>query len=282
MSASTSRSKLIAMIVDDSRLNQRTYEVFFDREGFETSLFESEADALAFLATHSPHVAIIHFAEDMRRSTAFIAKVHAVDATIAIFYITHYSGEDVRRRAIDTGAYTVLSPIDVGFFSEEFAASVRRATERSARQKRRRSGSREAFVVMPFSRRFNNIYRLAIQEPLRQLGLTCERADELQATGNLLTAIYQRLQQADVIIGDMTGKNPNVFYEIGFAHGIGRDVILLTQKLSDIPSDLRLHRHIIYGTDLVKLKDELIKAVKALEAETEAQSLEQSLMGEAM
>ncbi|HKI04014.1 MAG TPA: response regulator [Thermoanaerobaculia bacterium] len=262
------------MVVDDSMLNRHTYETFFDREGFETSLFESEADALAFLATHSPHVTIIHFAEDMRRSTDFIARVHAVDATIAIFYITHYSGERVRRRAIDTGAYTVLSPHEVGFFSEEFAASIRRATERSARQKRRRSGSREAFVVMPFAKRFNNIYRLAIQEPLRQLGLTCERADELQSTGNLLTAIYQRLQQADVIIGDMTGKNPNVFYEVGFAHGIGRDVILLTQKLTDIPSDLRLHRHIIYGTDLVKLKDELLKAVMALEAEREDRSLE--------
>src|SRR5215203_366609 len=129
MSATSPRSRPLAMVVDDSMLNRHTYETFFDREGFETSLFESEADALAFLATHSPHVTIIHFAEDMRRSTDFIARVHAVDATIAIFYITHYSGERVRRRAIDTGAYTVLSPHEVGFFSEVFSASIRRATQ---------------------------------------------------------------------------------------------------------------------------------------------------------
>ena len=59
----------------------------------------------------------------------------------------------------------------------------------------------------------------------------------------------------------MTGRNPNVFYETGYAHALNKKVILLTQKISDIPFDLTHYPHIIYDGKIIKLKEELKKRV---------------------
>lgn len=45
----------------------------------------------------------------------------------------------------------------------------------------------------------------------------------------------------------MSGKNPNVFYETGYAHALGKSMLRLTQDLEDVPFDLRFYPHIIYG-----------------------------------
>ncbi|MBF0539640.1 MAG: hypothetical protein HQL03_15465 [Nitrospirae bacterium] len=66
-----------------------------------------------------------------------------------------------------------------------------------------------------------------------------------------------------MIIADMTGKNANVFYEVGYAHASGKEVILLTQKAEDIPVDLRNFNHIVYDGKLYILKEELEKRVTA-------------------
>jgi hypothetical protein len=57
----------------------------------------------------------------------------------------------------------------------------------------------------------------------------------------------------------MTGKNPNVFYEVGYAHALGKNVILLTKNSEDIPFDLKHYPHIVYNGKIVLLKDELKK-----------------------
>jgi hypothetical protein len=65
-----------------------------------------------------------------------------------------------------------------------------------------------------------------------------------------------------VIISDMTGRNPNVFYETGYAHGLGKQVILITQQGEDIPFDLKHCPHIIYGGRITVLKPELQRRVE--------------------
>jgi hypothetical protein len=57
----------------------------------------------------------------------------------------------------------------------------------------------------------------------------------------------------------MTGRNPNVFYEVGYAHALGKIVLLLTQNTADIPFDLQHHPHTIYGGKIEKLRGELVK-----------------------
>lgn len=60
----------------------------------------------------------------------------------------------------------------------------------------------------------------------------------------------------------MTDRNPNVFYEVGYAHALGKIVLLLTQKTDDIPFDLKHRQHIVYEGDIEKLKKELVEKLK--------------------
>ena len=57
----------------------------------------------------------------------------------------------------------------------------------------------------------------------------------------------------------MTGRNPNVFYEVGYAHALQKEVILLTQDADDIPFDLRVHNHIVYEGKIMRLQELLRK-----------------------
>lgn len=58
--------------------------------------------------------------------------------------------------------------------------------------------------------------------------------------------IWTKINQAAFIIADVTGKNPNVMYELGIAHTIGKPVILITQNTKSIPFDFTHLRHFKY------------------------------------
>ncbi|MFM0347662.1 hypothetical protein [Paraburkholderia sp. RL17-347-BIC-D] len=111
-----------------------------------------------------------------------------------------------------------------------------------------------AFVLMPFDKAFDDIYQLGIKETAVQLGFIAERVDEQIYQESMLERIYRQIDLADVIIADMSGKNPNVFYEVGYAHAKGKLCILLTSDTSDIPFDLKHHRHIVYSGSVTKLR----------------------------
>ena len=67
----------------------------------------------------------------------------------------------------------------------------------------------------------------------------------------------------------MTGRNANVFYEVGYAHAQGKLCLHLTREVTDIPFDLQHHRHIVYGNSITKLKDELSENLKWAKLEVE-------------
>lgn len=80
---------------------------------------------------------------------------------------------------------------------------------------------------------------------LEREGFSFSRADSLYGH-NILEDIWIAINESSLIIADITSRNPNVFYEIGIAHTLGKKVILLTQKVTDIPFDFKNYRHIIY------------------------------------
>lgn len=77
----------------------------------------------------------------------------------------------------------------------------------------------------------------------------------------MLEKIYKEIENSDFIIADLSDKNANVFYELGYAHAIGKLTILLTQNSEDIPFDLKHKRHIIYGNSIKHLQDQLKKNI---------------------
>jgi len=115
---------------------------------------------------------------------------------------------------------------------------------------------------MPFKSDFDDIYQLGIVAACKEAGAYCERVDEQIYQGSILERIYMQIAKADIIIADMTGQNPNVFYETGYAHALGKPYILLTQKSEDIPFDLKHYSHIVYGNSIVKLKEDLKQNVR--------------------
>jgi nucleoside 2-deoxyribosyltransferase len=113
------------------------------------------------------------------------------------------------------------------------------------------------FVLMPFSEEFDDIYKMGIKPACRGAGAYCERVDEQIYEESMLERIYNQIGKADIIVADMTGRNPNVFYETGYAHALGKQVILLTQNAEDIPFDLKHYSHIVYKGKIAKLFEEL-------------------------
>ena len=112
-------------------------------------------------------------------------------------------------------------------------------------------------VLMPFEAAFGDVYQLGIKAACKDAGAYCERIDEQIFHENILDRLYNQIAKADIIVADMTGRNPNVFYEVGYAHALNKRVILLTRNAEDIPFDLKHYPHILYGGKIAGLKAEL-------------------------
>jgi hypothetical protein len=127
------------------------------------------------------------------------------------------------------------------------------------------------FVLMPFSKEFHDVYQLGIRQACVNAGTYCERVDEQVYDGTILERVYNQISNADFIIADMTGRNPNVFYEVGYAHALNKRVILLTQRVEDIPFDLSSYPHIVYDT-VTYLHDELCRRLSWLVSQPSSES----------
>lgn len=104
------------------------------------------------------------------------------------------------------------------------------------------------FVVMPFSPLFSTQYERVIRPAVEAAGLICIRGDEIYTKPRIMDDIWQSLRSSRVIIAELTGKNPNVMYEIGLAHALGKVVIILTRNEDDVPFDLKALRYLFYDT----------------------------------
>jgi hypothetical protein len=113
------------------------------------------------------------------------------------------------------------------------------------------------FVLMPFAMAFDDVYQLGIKPAAEEAGAYCERIDEQIFVDSVLARIYNQIAKADLIVADMTSRNANVFYEVGYAHALGKTVILLTRDSDDIPFDLKHYPHIIYGDSIKGMRDNL-------------------------
>ena len=100
----------------------------------------------------------------------------------------------------------------------------------------------DLFVLMPFQPELSAVYQDHIKLVASRLQLTVARADDFFTTHSVTDDIWAAILDSRIVIADCTGRNPNVFYEIGIAHTLGKPVVLLAQNADDVPFDLR-HRH---------------------------------------
>jgi|GEM_PF-4765511 len=119
------------------------------------------------------------------------------------------------------------------------------------------------FVLMPFNNEFDLVYE-SIKKVVEEAGFLCKRGDEDLRPTAILPYILQEIVKARLVIADITGRNSNVFYELGMAHAMDKPVLMMAESGSEIPFDVSSTRVLIYE-DPAKLREKLRKwLVKSL------------------
>jgi hypothetical protein len=122
-----------------------------------------------------------------------------------------------------------------------------------------------AFVISPFGEPFDTYFAHILKPALEDSGLYAVRGDSLYRPTTIVDDIWQGIRDAKLLIAELTGRNPNVFYELGLAHAISKPVILLSESIEDVPFDLRSIRVLLYDKNHPdwgnKLRAGLMKAI---------------------
>ena len=100
--------------------------------------------------------------------------------------------------------------------------------------------------MMPFANGLHAVYEDHIGAVVNKLGITATRGDDFFTANSIISDVWNAITHAQLLIADCTGRNPNVFYELGIAHTLGKPVILIAQSKDDIPFDVQHIRTILY------------------------------------
>lgn len=127
------------------------------------------------------------------------------------------------------------------------------------------------FVMMPFAEPLGGYYTSVYQPAIDKAKLKAVRADaEIFGTGKIIDQIWAGIHSARVLVAELTGRNPNVLYELGLAHALRKPVVLISSNEDDVPFDVRHVRVIYYdmrdpfwGTKLIeKVAENILSALK--------------------
>ena len=107
---------------------------------------------------------------------------------------------------------------------------------------------------MPFSDDMVDTFGFGIQAPVNIAGYLCERVDLTSFTGDILDRIKSRIETASLVIAELTGANPNVYLEVGYAWGRNRPTLLIAKQGEPLRFDVQGQRCIVYKniTELAK------------------------------
>ncbi len=100
--------------------------------------------------------------------------------------------------------------------------------------------------LCPFSEPFNSIYKNHVKIAVESQNHTIFRVDEIFGESPILDKIWYYIGSSELVMADVTGRNPNVMYVLGVAHTIGKPILIMTQRIEDVPFDLRHYEYIIY------------------------------------
>lgn len=127
------------------------------------------------------------------------------------------------------------------------------------------------FVMMPFAAPVGDYYATIYEPAIKKAGITPVRADaDIFGTGKIIDQIWSGINSARVLVAELTGRNPNVLYELGLAHALKKPVVLVSSNEGDVPFDVRHVRVIYYemadpfwGEKLIgKVAENIVSALK--------------------
>jgi hypothetical protein len=136
------------------------------------------------------------------------------------------------------------------------SATLKEATTPAAEPQRKRS----AFVAMPFTDEFEDVYQFGIYAAVRRCGYVCERVDTSVFTGDIVERIMNGIRDAHFVVADLTLEKPNVYLEVGYAWGMKRPVLLVARDGQRLHFDVSHHKCLFYKT-IGKLGESLEKTI---------------------
>jgi hypothetical protein len=113
-------------------------------------------------------------------------------------------------------------------------------------QEKEMADQNACFIIMPFGQPFDRYYLNIFVPAITAVGLKPLRADSIFSPSTIMADVWRFTRQSTVVLADVTGKNPNVFYELGLAHAAGKPVVIVTNSHEDVPFDLKGLRIIEY------------------------------------
>lgn len=189
------------------------------------------------------------------------------------YFRTHWALKDVdlASELLDAGLITKdqvhsLSERDRALFSEASAApesniqpTVFRIPDGSVEQDL-------VSMMLPFDSSFDPVFDI-VRSAGKEISLRVLNVKQIWDETEIIQDIFSLIYRSKFVVCDFSGRNPNVFYEAGIAHTLGRFVIPIVQNVDDIPFDLKHHRHIIYLNNdegRQKLFQEILPRMKVL------------------
>ncbi len=195
-------------------------------------------------------------------------KITITDDKIWILYSYDYESRDYILRQLSDLGYIQTCGLPAPTGNPKFPPIINIESKGWAKlqelQKHPTGGRDQAFVAMWFSKDMNEYYEKAIKPVIELNGTKCVRIDLQEHNNKICDEIIKEINKNQYVVADFTGNRGGVYYEAGFAHGLGIPVIWTVQKkdLEEVHFDTRQYNHIVYE-DVEELRDKLANRIQA-------------------
>lgn len=124
---------------------------------------------------------------------------------------------------------------------------------------------RACFVAMPYGHKWFEPVKQTIIDAGKARDFECIVSLDMATAGQIVHQVWGEIRRSEAVVADLTNENPNVYYEVGLAHALGKQIVFITQDKGELPFDVSTSRCIRYDKDdLASLRGELQKAFAAL------------------
>lgn len=120
----------------------------------------------------------------------------------------------------------------------------------------------KAFVVMQFTAPYNELWKSVVEPVCKSKNIEAKRADDDYGPGMIIADVVQAIRESSVVIAEITPTNANVYYEVGYAHALGKPTILIAERGTKLPFDISGFRVLMYENSIdgkAKFEQGLIK-----------------------
>ncbi|MFP3255056.1 MAG: hypothetical protein RXP30_01300 [Thermoplasmata archaeon] len=164
-------------------------------------------------------------------------------------WVLTLSEQDLTETDKDKLLKKFIKELESEFILSQVSEGFEIVNETNKKQSVKNTESKNVFVLMPFDNQSQTIYYNVLKPVIESLGYSVSKADENIRTGTVIEQIQESIRNALLVVADVSGKNPNVFYELGYAHGLEKNVLIITTNKNDIPFDISHIRYFEYSYD---------------------------------